>query len=221
VTDTPLFADPLYGLRFWRVTTDDRGEWLSAPHQNTLWPPGGQWLHATCPTGHGAPAPGCDCGAHAWHPRRRSARDVLAVRATVAGIVEAQGAVEVHEDGFRAARARPYALIVTPGRNAALIRRLAERYGAAVIEVSGAAALLSWCRERSIGMGEDVVAKLLGTGDPSERRRARFRQTWKNALRIAAAFAVAALLVVLGLELAADPPGDRTLYGRAGEVHKH
>jgi hypothetical protein len=90
-----------------------------------------------------------------------------------------------------------------------------------VIEVSGAAALLSWCRERSIGMGEDVVAKLLGTGDPSERRRARLRQTWKNALRIAAAFAVAALLVVLGLELAADPPGDRTLYGRSGEVHKH
>jgi hypothetical protein len=221
VTDTPLFADPLYGLRFWRVTVDDRGEWLSAPHQNTPWPPGGQWLHAKCPTGHEAPASGCDCGAHAWHPRRRSARDVLAVRATVAGIVEAQGAVELHEDGFRAARARPYALIATPRSNVALIQRLAERYGATVIEVSGPAELLSFCRERSIGMGEDVVSKLLGMGDPTERRRARFRERLRNGLRVAAAFAVAALLVVLGLELAADPPGDRTLFGRTGEVRTH
>jgi len=85
VTDTPLFADALFGLRYWRVTVDDGVEWLAAPHQNTRWPPGGQWLQAKCPMGHDAPAAGCDCGAHAWHPRRRSAREVLAVRATVAG----------------------------------------------------------------------------------------------------------------------------------------
>jgi hypothetical protein len=221
VTDTPLFADPLYGLRYWRVTADDCGEWLAAPYQHTLWPAGGQWLHAKCPTGHGAPAADCDCGAHAWHPRRRSTRDVLATRATVAGIVEAAGAVEVHEDGFRAARSRPYVLVLTPGRNEALIRRLAERYEADVIEVSGPRALLAWCREHSIGMGEHVVADLLGTGDPDERRRARFRRAGKDALRVAAALAVTALLVVLGLEVAVDPPGDRTLFGRTGEVHTH
>jgi hypothetical protein len=202
VTGTPLFADPLFGLRCWRVTADDRGEWLAAPHQNTCWPPGGQWLQAKCPIGHGAPASGCDCGVHAWHPRRKSAREVLAVRATVAGIVEAQGAIEVHEDGFRAAKARPYALIATPRSNAALIQRLAERYGTPVVEVSGPPALLAWCRERNIGMGEDIVAELLGTGGLAERRRARFRRRAMDAARVAAAFGAAAGLVILGLHIA-------------------
>jgi hypothetical protein len=174
VTDTPLFADSLFGLRFWRVTTDESGEWLAAPHQNTRWPPGGQWLHAKCPLGHDAPAAGCDCGVHAWHPRRKTARDALAVRATIAGVVEAQGAIEVHEDGFRAARARPYALIAIPRSNPALMDRLAERYGTPVVDVSGPRELLAWCREHGIGMGEDVVADLLGIDLEVERRRARF-----------------------------------------------
>jgi hypothetical protein len=218
VSDTPLFADPLYGLRYWRVTADEGGEALVGPHQHALWPPGGQWLHASCPTGHTAPAPECDCGAHAWHPRRRSVRDVLAPRGTVAGIVEAQGAIEVHEDGIRAARARPHALLVTPGCNKAMIRRLADRYGAALVEVRGPRALLAHCQEHDIGMGEDVVADLLGTGDPAQRRRATFRN---DALRLVAAVAVAAVLVVLGLQVTADPPGDRTLFGRTGEIHTH
>ena len=218
MSDTPLFADPLYGLRFWRVVSDAGGELLVGPHQNAHWPPGGQWLHARCPTGHGAPAPGCDCGAHAWHPRRQSVRDVLASRGTVAGIVEAQGAVEVHEDGMRAARARPHALVVTPGCNEAMVRRLADRYGAGLIDVRGPRQLLSYCREQNIGMGEDVVSELLGTGDPRRGRRARFRH---DALRLAVALVVTALLTVLGLQLMIDPPGDRTLFGRTGEIHTH
>jgi len=220
MSDTPLFADPVYGVRFWRVTADDCGELLAGPHQHAVWPPGGEWLRAKCPSGHGAPAGGCDCGAHAWHPRRRSCRDVLATRWTVAGIVEAQGAVEVHEDGFRAARARPYALVATPGRNRALIARLAQRYDAAVVEVSGPAALLAWCRERSVGMSERVVSDLLGTGSLDERRRARWHDARRDVLRVAAAVAVAALLVVLGLQVADDPPADRTVFGRTGEVHR-
>jgi hypothetical protein len=175
VTDTPLFADALLGLRSWRVIADADGEWLAAPHQNTRWPPGGQWLQAKCQLGHGAPAAGCDCGAHAWHPRKRTVRDVLAVRAAVAGVVEAKGAIEVHRDGFRAAKARPYALIAMPRSNPALIGRLAERYGTPIVEVSGPRALLTWCRENGVGMGEDVVAQLLGSAADSERRRARFR----------------------------------------------
>jgi hypothetical protein len=218
VTDTPLFADPLFGLRFWRVASDESGELLLGPHQHTLWPPGGEWLYARCPTGHGAPSPGCDCGAHAWHPRRRSVRDVLASRGTVAGIVEAQGAVEVHEDGIRAARARPHTLVLTPGCNETMVRRLAERYGARLIEVRGPRQLLSYCREHDIGMGEHVVTELLGTGDPHRRRRAALRQ---DALRLAVALAVTALLTVLGLQLMVDPPGDRTLFGRTGEIHTH
>ena len=217
MNDTPLFADPLYGLRFWRVTIDGGGEVLTAPHQGTHWPPAGEWMEARCPKGHGAPAAGCDCGAHAWHPRRNSFRDVLASRGTVAGIVEARGAIEVHEDGIRAARARPHALIATPGSNQALIRRLAARYETAVIEVRGPRALLAYCREHDIGIGEDVVADLLGI-NPAARRRARFRH---DALRVAVALLVSALLVVLGLQLAVDPPGGRTLFGRTGEIHTH
>jgi hypothetical protein len=217
VTDTPLFADPLYGLRFWRVSADDSGELLVGPHQGTFWPPAGEWLQARCPLGHDAPAPSCDCGAHAWHPRRKSVRDVLAPRGTVAGLVEARGAVEVHEDGIRAALARPHALIVTPGRNEALIRRLAARYDTSLVEVRGPRALLAYCREHDIGMDEGVVSELLGV-NTTERRRARFRQDF---LRVVAALLISALLVVLGLAVAGDPPGDRTLYGRAGEVHTH
>lgn len=217
MSDTPLFADPLYGLRFWRVTADDSGELLVGPHQGTFWPPAGEWLQARCPTGHGAPAPECDCGAHAWHPRRKSVRDVLAPRGTVPGIVEARGAIEVHEDGIRAARARPHALIIRPGCNEAMVRRLAERYEASVVEVRGARALLAYCREHDIGMGDDVVSELLGV-NTTERRRARFRQ---DLLRVVAALLISALLVVLGLTVAGDPPGDRTLFGRAGEVHTH
>jgi hypothetical protein len=202
VTDTPLFADPLFGLRFWRVIKDEQGEWLSAPHQNTPWPPGGQWLRAKCSTGHGAPAAGCDCGVHAWHPCRRSARDALAVRGAVAGIVEAQGAIEVHENGFRAAKARPYALVATPGCNTALVHRLAERYGTPVIEIAGPGALATWCRERSLGMEEDVVADLLGIGDPAERRRARFHNHVRDAGRVGAALGVATGLVMLALHVA-------------------
>ena len=198
---------------------DDRGELLAAPHHNTPWPPGGQWLHATCPVGHEAPAAGCDCGAHAWHPSRKAAHDVLAVRGAVAGIAEAQGAIEVHEDGFRAARARPYALIATPGSNTALMHRLAERYGIPVIEVSGPRALLEWCRERGMGMNDEVVSDLLGSGT-IERRRARLRGRAKAGLRVAAACAIAALLVVLGLVSPLNRDDPRTVHGRAGEVQR-
>jgi hypothetical protein len=218
VTETPLFADPLYGLRFWRVTSDEGGELLAGPHQNAPWPPGGQWLQAQCPTGHGAPAPGCDCGAHAWHPRGRSVRDVLASRGTVAGIVEAQGAVEVHEDGIRAARARPYALILTPGRNEAMIRRLADRYGASVVEIRGPRELLAYCREQHIGMEEDVVAELLGIDDLRERRRARFR---KDALRLVAALLVVGVLTAGGLTFTSKEPPGTKLYGRTGWITTH
>ena len=57
----------------------------------------------------------CSCGIHAWHPRRASARRILRSRFDLPGIVEADGAVEVHEDGFRAQRARPYASSASPG----------------------------------------------------------------------------------------------------------
>jgi hypothetical protein len=218
----PLVATPVYGLRTWSLSGERPDERLSAAYRDAApWPTGGAWLEASCPVAeeHRAPAPECGCGAHGWHPRSRAARRILARRRQVPGIVEASGAIEVHEDGFRAERARPYALLLAPGRNAGLVRRLGEAYQVPVVEVDGAAALLRWCSERGLGLSEPVVAELLGPGEVEERRRARRLKLRRDTLRFAAAVAVVALALV-GLLIATDPPGDRALYGRTGEVHQ-
>jgi hypothetical protein len=221
LSDTPLLPTPLYGLRTWTVVGESGVERLAGPHLRTVWPPGGAWLEATCaqPSGHQPPGPGCNCGLHAWHPCRRFARRVLASRREIPGIAEARGAIEVHEDGFRAERARPYAFVLAPGRNARLVRRLAEAYAAQVVEADGADAVLTFCRARGLGLDESTVAQLLGPARAEEGRRARRKRAQAGALRLAAAVGVAALLVVAGLELATDPSGDRVLYGRMGEIH--
>jgi hypothetical protein len=221
VSDDPLVAGSLFGLRTWRVVAADGGEALVGPLYDAPWPTGGEWLRASCPGGHLAPDSQCECGLHAWHPGLRSAREVMAVRRMVPGVLEAQGPVEVHEDGFRAQRGRPYALVAMPGRNAELVRRLADRYGAAVIDASRPEQLLAYCRQHELGMDERVVAELLGIRDPVERRRAKLRETRTAVMRVAAAVVISVLLVALGLALITDPPGERTLYGRTGEVHVH
>jgi hypothetical protein len=214
MTDAPLVPGPLYGLRTWRVVVANGRELLAAPHRGTTWPTGGAWLEAACTrTYHAAPQCDCDCGVHAWHPHRAFARRVLGIRRELPGIVEAEGAVEVHQDGFRAERARPYALVLAPGRNAKQIDRLAQAYQVPVIEVSGSDELLAWCGERGLGLDPVVVANLLGPQPAVERRRG----ARKNALRLAAAVAVGALLVAAGLVFIGDSP-DHDLYGRSGKV---
>lgn len=206
MSDEPLIPGPLYGLRTWRVVAEDGVERLAAPHRGITWPPG-EWLRATCED-HAAPAAGCDCGIHAWHPRRASARRVLATSREVPGIVEADGAAEVHEEGFRAERGRPYALVIAPGRNAEQVRRLAREYAVEVVEVSGPGDLLAWCAERGLGLSEAVVRDLVG---PVKRPKA-------GALRLAAALAVAGALVFAGLQLIPEPESGHTLKGRSGEI---
>jgi hypothetical protein len=220
VSDAPLVAGSLFGLRTWRVVSDDGGEYLAGPLTGTRWPTGGDWLRASCEVGHVPPHADHDCGIHAWHPTRRSAREVLAVRGVIPGILEAQGPVEVHDDGFRAQRGRPYALVALPGRNARLIRRLAEHYDAEVVEASGPDALLTFCRERGLGMDREVVAELLGIPDIEERERAKLRKARIDVLRFVAIVAACLVLIALGLSVITDPSGPRTLYGRTGEIHK-
>jgi hypothetical protein len=219
VIDEPLVPGPLYGLRTWRVVSDDGRERLAGLHHGGDWPIGGDWLEATCTTagGHASPGPECMCGIHAWHPRATSARRVLASRRELAGVVEARGAVEVHEEGFRAESARPHALVAARDRNDKLVRRLAEIYGTGVIEVRRPCDLLAWCRERGLGLDEHVVADLLGgPGRLESRRRTRRRN---NALRVGAAVVLATAMVGLGAHFAVDPPGPHSLYGRTGWVH--
>jgi hypothetical protein len=157
---------------------------------------------------------------HAWHPRRRWARRVLAARREIPGVVEASGEVEIHEDGFRAERARPYAL-VQAGRNPALLERLAAAYRVPVIESGDAAGLLDWCRDHGLGLEDSVVTELLGPEEAERIQRTRRSRARTNAIRMAAMLAAIVLLVVLGLTVATDPPGDRILHGRTGEVHVH
>jgi hypothetical protein len=218
MSDTPLVPTAVYGLRTWSVRGERADERLAGAYRDAArWPAGGAWLDASCPKEHSAPAPDCSCGVHAWHPRPRAARRILASRREVPGVVEATGAIEVHEDGFRAERARPYALLLAPGRNAALARRLGDAYQVPVIEVADPDDVVGWCREHGLGLGEGVVANLLGGDELEAQRRARKAKVRAGALRIAVAVVIASVLVVLGL-VATDSPGDRTLSGRAGDV---
>jgi hypothetical protein len=220
VSEPPLIPAPLYGLRTWRLVADADGELLAGVAQATRWPEDGAWLHAACGAGgeHVAPQPDCHCGIHAWHPRRSSARRVLASRFEVPGIVQAAGAVEVHEEGFRAERGRPYALFLAPGRNPKLLARLCRRYGAELVEVPGPGALLAWCHDRALGLDERTVDELLGPGEVDARRRMRRSKTRRDALRVAAALIVSGMLLLLGALFAKDPQGPHELFGRTGPV---
>jgi hypothetical protein len=199
VSSAPLVPGPLYGLRTWRVVVQDGCERLSAPQRGTPWTLGDGWIEATCGEDHRAPAADCGCGIHAWHPRRAAARRILRSRFDLPGIVEADGAVEVHEEGFRAQRARPYAFVRVPGRNPFLIERLAAAYGAEVLDLRCAEELLAVCRERSLGLQEPVVEDLIGAEAIAERRRARARQRRNDALRVVAALLVVAIACALAL----------------------
>ncbi|HYZ30259.1 MAG TPA: hypothetical protein VE570_14450 [Thermoleophilaceae bacterium] len=219
MTDAPLIPASLYGLRTWRVAVDGHGEHLVAVCKGTRWPTRGTWLQAACagPGGHPAPASHCACGIHAWHPRRSSARRVLAGRFEQPGIVEVAGQVELQHDGLRAERARPYAFVVTPGRNASLAERLARRYDARVVRVADAEALLEWCCERGLGLDERTVDDLLGPENASERLRSQRRRRRRDVLRIAAAMTLSGALLAAGLAFASGPPSG-PVFGRTGWV---
>lgn len=203
MSDAPLVPGPIYGLRTWEVETGSDGERLTAPQRGTAWPTGGEWLTATCsrPEGHRAPAPGCECGIHALHPTRAGARRVLAQRRAVPGILEAEGNVELHDQGFRAERGRPHALVLAPGRNEKLIGRLAETYAIPIVEVRGPDDLLAWCRERGLGLDERAVFELLGPEAAEERRRQRRRDLRRFVLW----FTLVLVALVVALVVLGDP----------------
>ena len=222
MSDTALVPAPLYGLRTWLVVGGNGAERLIAPHQRSEWPPGGAWLEARCDRSrdHEPPHEGCGCGVHAWHPSARSAKRVLASRREIPGIAELRGVTELHADGVRAERARPYVLFLERGRNGRLLQRLAQAYGAEVVEVNGADSVVAFCRARRLGVDPSTVVALLGPARAEEHRRSKREKARLDALRLAAAVALAALLIVAGLEFA-NPPSDRVLHGPTGEIHTH
>jgi beta-phosphoglucomutase-like phosphatase (HAD superfamily) len=136
----------------------------------------------------------------------------------VPGIVEATGAIELQDDGFRAERARPFALVVTPGRNAARARRLARRYHAEIAEVDDAQGLLAWCEERGLGLGPATVEHLLGPEHAARSARQRRRARRRTLARVACVAAVAAAVLGFGAAFATGPPSAHGVYGRTGWV---
>jgi hypothetical protein len=217
MSDLSLVPGPIYGLRTWRVAGARGEERLIGSQRTTTWPVGRALLDAECSATppHDPPGATCACGLHAWHPRRAAARRVCGVRSEVPGILEASGAVELHADGFRAERARPYALVLLPGRNARQLERLAEAYDVELLRLHGPSELLACCRERGLGLSESVVTDLLG----AERLAATRRQS-RRRRAIRAASIAAALLILTGVAIAIDPGVEhgKALSGRSGEI---
>lgn len=217
MSDVPLVPGPVYGLRTWRVAGAPGEERLVGSQREAPWPGGGALLEAECSATprHTPPGAGCGCGVHGWHPSPAAARRVCGVRREVPGIVEAWGAVEVHGDGFRAQRGRPYALVLLPNRNARRLERLAAAYEVELLRLDGPAAVLSVCRERGLGLAEGVVAELVGAETLAAGRRERRRRVVRRAVLLA----VAALLLG-GIAVAVDPGAEhgKVVNGRTGEI---
>jgi hypothetical protein len=217
VTNSPLVPGPIYGLRTWAVVGEPGHERLAGPHRTTPWPTGGALLAAECSATppHTPPGRTCECGIHAWHPTRASARRVCGVRREVPGILEASGAIEVHADGFRAQRGRPHALVLLPGGNSRRLERLAEAYDAELLHLTGPDALLAHCREHGLGLREEVIAGLVDTEALAAGRHRRRRRA-----ALALVGAVAAAIALVGIVQAIDPGPEhgKVVKGRAGEV---
>jgi hypothetical protein len=86
------------------------------------------------------------------------------------------------------------------------------------VEEHGPAALIAWCHDRGLGLDERTVDELLGPDEADARRRMRRSRTRRDALRLAAAVIVSAMLLLLGALFAKDPPGPHELFGRTGPV---
>lgn len=174
-------------------------------------------LEAECSAtpSHAPPGATCTCGLHALHPSRATARRVCGMRGEVPGILEASGAVEVHADGFRAERGRPHALALLPNGNARQLERLAKAYELELLRVGGPDGLLAHCRDRDLGLSENVVAELVGTEKLAADRRRRRRRGM-----LAVVWVVVVALVLGGIAFAVHPEVQhgKTLQGRGGEI---
>jgi len=220
VAESPLVAGPLYGVRTWTVVGEPGAERLAGPESGARWPDGGAWLEAICPhEAHRAPQHDCMCGIYGLHPNIHNARDVLASRFVLAGVVECDGAVEVHAEGFRAERGRPHAFALTPLRNPALVGRLAEAYRAEVAEVRGPAELVAWCRERDLGLDTAAVDRLLGPGAAAQSHRERVRRSRRLVAGLLAWLVLSVILALAAVAAMPDPKGPHDVFGRAGRVH--
>jgi hypothetical protein len=116
----PCVPGPIVGARFWIVDLSPTAPALLASPRGGRWLSSGRPTAAHCDSGCSAPpSTACSCGIYAFHPWSRafdpsavSGREVGEGVWTIWGEVEAWGAMEVYEDGFRAQYARPASLFI-------------------------------------------------------------------------------------------------------------
>ena len=208
-SDPPLIAGAVHGIRTWSMLWTHEGDVALTGFGGYQWERGGRATRAECDAHRAgrAPDPECGCGLYALHPRA-GAEGRLALGSpaapdsqVVTGIVEAWGRVELHADGFRAEYARPVALLLVgdwEGSDyAAVVRRLADRYGARVLSLRDPAELAAYCGRRELGLAEGTVRSLL-RGPPRPEpphalpqvapadegggaERGRLRELWEEA----------------------------------------
>ena len=148
----------LHGLRRWQLYLEGSRWRLGSLNQPIIWAPG-EAMEAACihhdfmeddPENHDPPGAGCRCGIYAFHPFGDAAEafeeDVdapepgyaRAVGWTICGVLSAWGRIEVHQEGFRAQRARLEALSCPrtgrARRTTRRSKRSARLYGVPAVE---------------------------------------------------------------------------------------
>ena len=183
-SDLAVVPGVIHGLRRWQLYLEGSRWRLGSLNQPIIWAPG-EAMEAACihhdfmeddPENHDPPGAGCRCGIYAFHPFGDAAEafeeDVdapepgyaRAVGWTICGVLSAWGRIEVHQEGFRAQRARLEALFL-PSNWAgsayhAAIEAVARLYGVPAVEHEPES-LIETCRRRWPGLDPDLVDELL------------------------------------------------------------
>ncbi len=129
VPEPPLIAGLMIGVRAWDLDLADGEGCRLRGYGGFEWRQGGRATVAECGPGGerrlprhclSPPGPDCSCGLYAFHPwscqpdrthrKRGPFRESGEFRVT--GVIQAWGRIELHEDGFRAEKARPIAIVL-------------------------------------------------------------------------------------------------------------
>jgi hypothetical protein len=171
MSDEPLFAGPIHGIRAWEIDSDEDLLCGVGVGSAQSWEGGGRYTRAVCVRHrHPAPRPECSCGLYALHPYQSLLGWHLpGLGRRAIGLVEAIGRVEVHPRGFRAERARPRVLFVPPPHLGApeqleALARLAGRYEVQTVELPDPEFVGEWARTNGFGLGPYAVEQSLLQG---------------------------------------------------------
>jgi hypothetical protein len=128
---------PYLGFRVWRV----RDGCLIGPWIPEVWPTRVEAVARCLPyeptfdTGHRAPHLFCSCGLYAFHTLEYALARCAAT--FVCGAILAYGYLIVHEEGFRAERAKVIALGANDNTKSLVPSELAGQLGVPVVDVQG------------------------------------------------------------------------------------